>query len=1067
MPSERANPELRARSDIGPTDSQQEPAESADDRARFSQEILDSLAAHVAVLDRHGVILTVNNAWRRFASANGADWTMAGVGVGVNYLNVCQATTGDEADDARLIYSGIKAVLSREKQLFTFEYPCHSPTQKRWFLLSVSPLDSFDGAVVSHTNITERRLAEDALRKTRERFEIVKDGAEIGFWFCDLPFDELTWDNRVREHFFLPLDTRVTVDTFYERIHPDDREKTRAAIDASIEDRQRYQIEYRTVAPDGRMKWIRAIGRTFYNDNGAPVRFDGVTLDITEARRSEQLLREGEERFRFLDALNEATKAAADPAEVMMTAARRLGEHLGVTRCAYADVEADNDRFVIRDDWRVEGAASTAGTYSLDLFGARAAAELRRGRMLVVSDVDAELAPEHGADTFSAIGIKAIICAPLVKDGSLRAMMAIHNATPRAWTGDEVALVREVAERSWAYIERVAAAAALAESEERFRTLFESIDEGFVIVEVDFDDAGRPFDYRFIEANRAFEEHTGLYDVIGKSARETVPELEEFWFETYGKVARTGETVRFEDYAEPMKRWFNVYASRIGGETSRRVAIVFANVTERKQAEQALRESEERFRNMADNAPVMIWVTEADGMCTYLSQSWYEFTGQTPETGLGLGWVSATHPDDAEMAEHTFLSANEQHAPFRVEYRLRRHDGQYRWAIDSAQPRFGAGGEFLGYIGSVIDIDERKEAERLLEKTNADLQLAWSELQATYDQSPIGLAQFDTDLRFVRINEQLARMNGIPAAEHIGKTIREVLPELAPKVEADFRRIIETGEPIRDIELVGETFADPGVPHTWLESWFPLHSPDGRIVGVNAVAQDITDRRMAEAALRERELLESAVKFQEAERRRIARDLHDQLGQQLTGLRLTLEDLSDSTIDAPALRAKIEKAQQNALALDKDVSSLAFELRANILSEQGLAEALETFVCDWSKNYRTSAEFQLLNPSGRKGLPAEIETNLYRIAQEALNNAVKHAEATSVGVILEIRADSVRLIVEDNGVGFDTETAGSNRKDGHGVGLIGMRERVDLLHGTLEIDSGIGQGTTIFVTVPL
>ncbi|MGI8997822.1 MAG: PAS domain S-box protein [Pyrinomonadaceae bacterium] len=132
------------------------------------------------------------------------------------------------------------------------------------------------------------------------------------------------------------------------------------------------------------------------------------------------------------------------------------------------------------------------------------------------------------------------------------------------------------------------------------------------------------------------------------------------------------------------------------------------------QAEAELRESEERFRNLADNAPVMIWVTEPDASCTYLSKSWYKFTGQTPETGLGFGWLDATHPEDIESAKKIFLAANEKRKAFRLEYRLRCKDGSYAWTIDSAAPRFGPAGEFLGYIGSVIDITERKQAEEAL-----------------------------------------------------------------------------------------------------------------------------------------------------------------------------------------------------------------------------------------------------------------------------------------------------------------------------------------------------------------
>nr|WP_249730147.1 ATP-binding protein [Chelatococcus sp. YT9] len=140
----------------------------------------------------------------------------------------------------------------------------------------------------------------------------------------------------------------------------------------------------------------------------------------------------------------------------------------------------------------------------------------------------------------------------------------------------------------------------------------------------------------------------------------------------------------------------------------------------RRDLTQALRESEARFRNMADHAPVMMWVTDDQANCTYLNSRWYEFTGQQEQEALGQGWLNAVHPDDRVWSGERFLAANARQEGFRLEYRLRRSDGHYRWAIDAASPRFAEDGRFLGYIGSVIEIEERKETELALrEQTEA------------------------------------------------------------------------------------------------------------------------------------------------------------------------------------------------------------------------------------------------------------------------------------------------------------------------------------------------------------
>jgi len=154
-----------------------------------------------------------------------------------------------------------------------------------------APLRNPDGTTVHLAvtrDITARKQAEEALQQHRERFDLMTQASQVGFWFCDLPFDKLTWDVRVKEHFWLPADTEVTIQRFFERLHPDDRERTRRAIAECIEKNIPYEIEYRTVAPDGREKWIRAMGRAFFDSTGAPKSFDGLTLDITDRKQAEE-----------------------------------------------------------------------------------------------------------------------------------------------------------------------------------------------------------------------------------------------------------------------------------------------------------------------------------------------------------------------------------------------------------------------------------------------------------------------------------------------------------------------------------------------------------------------------------------------------------------------------------------------------------------------------------------------------------------------------------------------------------------------------------------------------------
>ncbi len=164
----------------------------------------------------------------------------------------------------------------------------------RTFVDAAGEPASMTGACV---DITERKLAEERMHEIDERAAFVRKASGVGFWYCDLPFDVLEWDEQVKEHFHLPPDALVTIESFYDRIHPDDRERTRAAIDKSIATREPYDVCYRTVHPrTGAEKWIRAIGRTFYAADGTPRRFDGVTLNVTDQKKVEEQLHDADRR---------------------------------------------------------------------------------------------------------------------------------------------------------------------------------------------------------------------------------------------------------------------------------------------------------------------------------------------------------------------------------------------------------------------------------------------------------------------------------------------------------------------------------------------------------------------------------------------------------------------------------------------------------------------------------------------------------------------------------------------------------------------------------------------------
>ena len=245
----------------------------------------------------------------------------------------------------------------------------------------------------------------------------------------------------------------------------------------------------------------------------------------------------------------------------------------------------------------------------------------------------------------------------------------------------------------------------------------------------------------------------------------------------------------------------------------------------------------------------------ARGVNLFINEQYARLTGYdlaALQAMGGAGLLARFHPDDQPhvLAHKEAIRGAADGEILEVEYRFRRADGVWIWCLsrDSVCER-APDGSVRTIIGTFLDLSPSKQAEASLRLSESSARRHLEEIGLIYDSAPIGLCVIDRDLRYVRINERLAEINGIPAADHIGRSVREVLPGLADTVEPALRQVIDTGEAAHDIEVSGETPARPGVRRTWIESWLPLRDERGEIVGLNIVAREVTEERAALEAL--------------------------------------------------------------------------------------------------------------------------------------------------------------------------------------------------------------------------
>jgi PAS domain S-box-containing protein len=483
-----------------------------------------------------------------------------------------------------------------------------------------------------------------------------------------------------------------------------------------------YRDHELTLHRDGRPEqvWMNLDYSPVLDDDGHPGGVIAIVVETSEGVRTRKALQESERRLLFLDRLGQAVAGSRDADEVLAITTRMTAEHLGLSNCAYADMDADEDGFTIRGNWHAPGSPSIVGHYRLADFGRLAVQELGAGRPLIVNDNLAELAPEE-AKTFRDIGIAATICMPLIKNGRLTALMAIHDKVPHVWSDAELSLIHEVTERSWAHVQRVGAERVLDERQAYNRQILDSaIDYGIVATDLEgritlwnrgasamlgwseHEMIGRPIAAFFTPEDRAL----GRPEIKRTEALESGRAHDARWH-----VRKSGE--RFWGLSE---------MSPLRGADGEAIGFVklMRDRTDEYEAQEALRLSEDQLRRaQAAGGVGLFWIDIRRNMIS-ATPEFCRLFGLDPAPEFDAGVIERLVVAEDREVVSSMRGRQTGAAMLQVEYRIRHaSSGEERTIARKANYEYDAEGRPVRLVGVVQDVTERMRIQRALEKSEA------------------------------------------------------------------------------------------------------------------------------------------------------------------------------------------------------------------------------------------------------------------------------------------------------------------------------------------------------------
>jgi PAS domain S-box-containing protein len=463
-------------------------------------------------------------------------------------------------------------------------------------------------------------------------------------------------------------------------------------------------------------------------------------------------------------------------------------------------------------------------------------------------------------------------------------------------------------------------------------------------------------------------------------------------------------------------------------------------------------EFDERFCEVMDSAPVMIWVSGPDKGCVWFNRPWLTFTGRSIAQEAGNGWTAGVHPDDFKRCLEIYVSHFDSRRDFRMEYRLRRHDGAYRWIDDIGVPRYTRAGHFLGYIGSCLDISQQKATEATLREIETRLRVA---------AASANLGIFERDIREDRtvwVNDRIYEIFGRSAEDGpLSKEsfFRDYLhPDDVHKFSEAIEHAIRTGGHLHTtcrIHLKNGT-------ERWLQIDGTYELTDtGEPIRLVGVAADITERKVFEKSAAE--LSERLINVQEEERQRIAQELHDSTTQHLVAANLNLMTLRPKVGLTPDEIRRWDDTETFLQEAAREIRTFSYLMHPPALEADKLIASIQQYVEGYADRTKIGVEMRL-NPELDQ-LPYQMQRTVLRIVQEALANVHRHAAASRVRITCRFIAGRMHLIIGDDGRGLQGE-----QNAGSGRGIRGIQDRTHRWGGGLRIRSG-SKGITVHVMWPV